>query len=153
MERITQDDVAAMPAGMAGGFQRSVLALTWPADSEFAGMRVEVRRASLATMLVVRAMDTSDNASIQQGMRVLAESLVSWNLLHPVSGHPLPTTYEGGVLELDLDQYLAITEEWMAAMKQVRGKQAEDLGKGSPNGGPPPEVFEQMALSSASPSS
>jgi hypothetical protein len=81
------------------GYQRPILKLVWPEDSEFHGLEVRVRRLSIGALLEIAEMETGTTEAnaverLDKLVTKVSKMIVSWNLLDD-DGEQVPTTPDG----------------------------------------------------------
>jgi hypothetical protein len=116
------------------GYQRPTLKLIWPADSEFHGLEVRVRRLSIGNMLEIADLEqglTDQNATTRLAALIakMAKMLLSWNLLD-AEEQPV-TADETGLRTVDPEMLYAIINAATTAMVGV----APPLPQPSADGG------------------
>lgn len=114
------------------GFVRNALALTWPEDSEFAGLTVRMKRLSIRQLLNVQALqdlraseDTKESTeALGEILDLVGKSLLGWNLETEteVDGEtvrtPVPATREA-LDDQDVDMVLQVISTWIEAAAAV----------------------------------
>jgi len=89
-------------------------------DPEFEGLEVRIRGLTTGQVMDIDAARADGgDAAIVAMLQLMAERLVEWNVDHPVTGEPVPTTFEG-VRSLDVDFNWAIIDAWQNAAAGVR---------------------------------
>lgn len=109
--------------------------LQWAEDHELHGLVVMARAMRLGELLKLAEMaeQAKDKVSdIAELIERFSAILVSWNR-EDDEGNALPATAEG-VQQIEDWEFMEILDAYMSAAVSV----SEDLGKGSPSGGPSP---------------
>jgi hypothetical protein len=129
---------------MAGYVRARTLKLTWADDTEFAGLEIRARRASLETFfnlapLIDGGVDTSSPEGRAEFLGLFMEFgayLVSWNL-EDEDGKAIPCTPEE-FLAQDPRFVREVLDQWAEAIAGV----AAPLDQPSPSGAP----FQEVSL-------
>lgn len=100
--------------------------LTFPAHPDVPGMQVRLASMSILERLEFDTMRFTPVANAleipekdRRMAQALAERLISWNVLDPKTGDPVPPTLEG-ILSLDDWVINPIVEAWIDAITGVR---------------------------------
>lgn len=124
------------------GFQRSTLKLKFPADSEFAGLEVSLRRVTIGQIEDMEELiEQAENKklSAKEAFRLcrlmaefMAPFLLGWNYTD-LDDNPIPPTLDGIRNNVDLPMMLDLFVGWMDAASGVDA----DLKEQSMNGESP----------------
>lgn len=89
-----------------------------------------IRFGKLRKLLVLTDDDSADETAVTEIVKLVAESLVSWNL-EEEDGTPVPATFEG-LDDQELDFIMKLVDAWTDRMTGSDGP--GDLGKDSTSG-------------------
>lgn len=106
------------------------------ADTEYDGLVVKVSGLTTGEYLDFLALSApvdgeDDKGTTEQMLRMLADHIVSWNLLDE-QGNPIPTDFEG-IKSNEIAMNMMIVEAWTDAIANVPA----DTGKASTPGSAP----------------
>lgn len=115
---------------------------------EFHGAEARLRGMTYGEWEVAAGLDGGDGddngaASVKR----FVDHLISWNLEHPETGEPLPTTMDA-VKALDHDLVGALNNAWIQTLIGVH--RADPLPESSPSG--EPSLVESVPMEALSPS-
>jgi hypothetical protein len=118
------------------GFQRKPLIIDFPADSEFHGLVVYMRRLKFGAMLEISELSDDperDSESTRELVTRFSAALQSWNLLND-DGEPVGTDIDSilhPVAGADMDVVLVIVERWVNVAGGIPGPLALSSANGA----------------------
>ena len=89
-------------------------------DAEYTGLEVKIGGLNTGQVMDIdAARSDGGDAAIVTMLKLLGDRLIHWNVEHPDTGEPVPTTFEG-VCSLDIDFNWAIINAWQSAAAGVK---------------------------------
>lgn len=126
-----------------GKFKRPVTVLTLEFEGELEGLVVRVMKLRTGEAFkMYRNGSSDDQEDVDRMLDMLAEKLVSWNMVDEETGGDIPAD-RSGIDSLEIDTTLKIVDAWV---KHTLGDDIEDgeLGKDFASGGTFPGPLPPM---------
>lgn len=93
------------------GYERSTLTLTWPEESEFYGLEIQVKRLTVRQLTQVQKLgEKLTESTIAELIVILSKSIIKWNLEE--DGVPLDVSVEV-LQDVDIALVQAVIETWI----------------------------------------
>lgn len=112
--------------------KRKIYTLAFEGE-EYEGLEVKIRGLNTGQVMDIDAAraDGGDGAIVTM-LKLMADQLVEWNVDHPDTGEPVPTTFEG-IRSLDIDFNWAVIDAWQNAAAGVKAPLDSDSTSTEPS--------------------